>query len=262
MSTEQVQKEVAAQVWNAFTRGGTMPPAAADGLDSMEAAYGVHVKIEALAAMPRAGWKVGMTNKAVRNLDTDEPATAPMFLPFCFESPAEVPIFPDHDANVECEFAFRFARGLPPRDEHYDYEEVLAAVDVLIAAIEIVGCRFEGSFGGLSTIHTVADLVAHIAFVSGPVTADWRELDLRSHSVSLVKNDKIEAEGTGANVLDGPLSVLEWTANHLSRLGLAISAGEIVTTGTCTGLVPVAPGDEIVADFGTLGRVDLRLIDP
>ena len=260
MSIEQVQKDLATQVWSAFTGGGTVTPAAADGIDSMEKAYGVHPEIEALAGIPRAGWKVGMTNKAILINDTDEPATAPMFVPFCFESPAEVPIFPEHGANVECEFAFRFARGLPSRSEPYGYEEVLDAVDVLITAIEIVGCRFEGGFGALGMIQTVADLVAHIGFVSGPETANWKQLDLLSHPVSLAKNGKVEAEGAGANVLDGPLSVLEWTANHLSRLGLAISAGEVITTGTCTGLIPVAPGDEVVADFGSLGRVDLRLV--
>ena len=127
-------------------------------------------------------------------------------------------------------------------------------------AIEIVGSRFEGGFGGVSTIHTVADMVAHIAFVSGRKTAYWRDLGLRSHSMSLIKNGKMEAEGTGANVLDGPLSVLEWTANHLSRLGQAISAGEIVTTGTCASIVPVVPGDAVVADFGSLGQVELLFV--
>lgn len=254
------QEELAARLWSAFTKGGVVPPAAADGLDSLEAAYGVQRRIEKLAAMPRAGWKVGMTNKAVQYLDTDEPATAPMFRPFCHEAPAEVAVFEDHYASVECEFAFRFARDLPPRSKAYTYDEVVAAVDVLIPAIEIVGSRFEDGFGGLSTIHTVADMVAHIAFVSGPTTADWHDMDLRSHSIILFKNGRVEAEGIGDNVLDGPLSVLEWTANHLSRLGDAISAGEIVTTGTCTSLISVIPGDEIVADFGSLGRVQLQLV--
>ena len=34
-------------------------------------------------------------------------------------------------------------------------------------------------------------------------------------------------------------------------------AGDIVTTGTCTGFQPVAPGDSVTADFGTLGRVEV-----
>ena len=109
-------------------------------------------------------------------------------------------------------------------------------------------------------IRLIADMTAHSAFVSGRGTAAWRELDLSSHAVKLFKNDKQVAEGYGANVLDGPLSVLEWTANHLSLLGQSIKAGEVVTTGTCTGVTPVRPGDMAIADFGNLGQVELQIV--
>ncbi len=66
------------------------------------------------------------------------------------------------------------------------------------------------------------------------------------------------AEGVGANALGDPLNVLEWTANHLSALGDGIKAGEVVSTGTCTGVTPIAAGETLIADFGTLGRVEVR----
>ncbi len=68
------------------------------------------------------------------------------------------------------------------------------------------------------------------------------------------------ADGVGANALGDPLNVLEWTANHLSALGDGIRAGEVVSTGTCTGLTPIAPGETLVADFGDLGRVEVRFV--
>ena len=260
MSAQQVQTELATLLSKAFTQGGLVPPAAAQGLDSIKAAYDVQRTVETLTGLPRAGWKVGMTNRQVWSSDTKGPSTAPMFHALCYETPAEFFVFADRGVAVESEFAFRFDRDLPPRPEAYSYDEALDAADVLMPAIEIVGTRFEGGFKGVSTIQIVADLVAHVAFVSGPSTADWRDLDLISHSVRLVKNGKTEAEGTGASVLDGPLSVLEWTANHLSSLGEGISAGEIVTTGTCTQIIPVVAGDNVVADFGSLGSVELKLM--
>jgi 2-keto-4-pentenoate hydratase len=182
-----------------------------------------------------------------------------MFRPFCFETPAEIVVFPGQDASVEAEFAFRFDRNLPSRPGAYGLDEVLAAIGVLVPAIEIVGCRLEGGFAGLGAIRLVADMTAHTAFVSGPQTAEWLDLDLVSHPVSLLKNGRLVAEGSGANVLSGPFSVLKWTANHLSERGESICAGDIVTTGTCTGVTPIAQGDTLVADFGDLGRVELRL---
>ncbi|MBI3706984.1 MAG: hypothetical protein HY246_04810, partial [Proteobacteria bacterium] len=55
---------------------------------------------------------------------------------------------------------------------------------------------------------------------------------------------------------------LAWLANLMRRRG-GLAAGEIVTTGTCTGLQRGAPGDQVAALFGRdgrLGRVDLTLV--
>jgi 2-keto-4-pentenoate hydratase len=252
---------VASTLWRAKTSGDLAGRDAADGLHSADNAYQVQWRIETLAEMPRAGWKVGATSKVAQDLlGTDGPATAPMFTPFCHQSPAEVAIFTDHHINIESEFAFRFGRGLPSRQDAYSREEVLAAVDVLVPAIEIVGCRFEGGFAGIGPVRLIADMVAHAAFVSGPDVAGWREMDVKALAVRLSKNGAFVAEGTGASVLGDPLYVLEWTANHLSQLGQGIAAGEAITTGTCTGLTPAAPGDSFVADFGNLGQVELRIV--
>ena len=50
-----------------------------------------------------------------------------------------------------------------------------------------------------------------------------------------------------------------WLANQQSRFGHGLKAGDIVSTGTCTGLDAVKPGDAVLADFGTLGCVELLL---
>ena len=243
------------------TEGGLVPRSAADCLVSLEAAYAVQTRVADSPAIIQAGWKVGATSAEPQKLlGTNEPATAPMFQPFCFESPATVSVFPGHEASIEAEFAFRFSRSLPPKPGVYSLDEVLDAVETVMPAIEVVGCRFEGGYDGLGAIRLVADMTAHTAFVSGRGTAEWRELDLVSHVVKLFKNGEQVAEGSGANVLDGPLSVLEWTANHLSQLGQSIKAGEVITTGTCTGVTPVRPGDMAIADFGHLGQVELRIV--
>ena len=36
-----------------------------------------------------------------------------------------------------------------------------------------------------------------------------------------------------------------------------IAAGEVVSTGTCTGVVAVQPGDVMTAEFGDLGAVEV-----
>ncbi len=57
---------------------------------------------------------------------------------------------------------------------------------------------------------------------------------------------------SGARVRDVRL------ANELSRSGRGLNVGEVISTGSCTGLTPVQPGDTAVADFGELGTVQAR----
>ena len=52
---------------------------------------------------------------------------------------------------------------------------------------------------------------------------------------------------------------LTWLVNELSGLGIALHAGEVVTTGTCLVPVPIAPGDVVEASLGELGGLSVRL---
>jgi 2-keto-4-pentenoate hydratase len=52
-----------------------------------------------------------------------------------------------------------------------------------------------------------------------------------------------------------PIEALAWLANHLSRRAIGLRGGEIVTTGSCTGITKVAAGAKVRADFGSLGEI-------
>jgi 2-keto-4-pentenoate hydratase len=67
-------------------------------------------------------------------------------------------------------------------------------------------------------------------------------------------------EGKGANVLGDPRIALAWLVNELSGLGITLKAGEVVTTGTCLVPLPIQPGVDVSADFGSLGRVTARIV--
>jgi 2-keto-4-pentenoate hydratase len=70
-------------------------------------------------------------------------------------------------------------------------------------------------------------------------------------------NGAARGKGTGARALGDPMNVLLWLANQQSAQGRGLRAGEIVATGTCTGLDSVAPRDRVRGDFGGLGAVEI-----
>jgi 2-keto-4-pentenoate hydratase len=61
--------------------------------------------------------------------------------------------------------------------------------------------------------------------------------------------------GTAAEALDHPMVPLTWLANELSRTGIGMKAGQIVSTGTLTGMLRPKRGETYVADFGPFGSV-------
>jgi 2-keto-4-pentenoate hydratase len=163
---------------------------------------------------------------------------------------------------AEPEFVFRFGADLPPRGQPYEVAQVLDAVSTLHLGLEVPDSRFE-DFAHAGQAQLLADCACAHRFVLGPEAGvDWRALDLRRHVVhARVTRDgatRIARQGDGSAVLGDPRVALAWLVNDIAARGLAMSAGQLVTTGTCMAPLEIGPGDEVVADFGTLGQVSAR----
>ena len=70
----------------------------------------------------------------------------------------------------------------------------------------------------------------------------------------------VRGKAASAQILGDPLDGVVWIANELSRRGFGLRPGDIIATGTWTGLHFVRGAPRIVADFGTLGRVELNVL--
>ena len=209
-----------------------------------------------------SGWKIGATAKPIMDrFKLSEPFTGPFFAADVMASPAR-PKAADHPhLCIEAEFAFRFARTLAPRAAPYTRAEVMDAVASVLPAYELVGPRFERVlFDQVPTV--IGDCGLNAAFVLGRETTDWRRLDLPGHAVRFLVDGKPRVEGSGAAVMGDPVTVLEWTANHLSARGIALAAGQIVSTGASCGLIFLEPGETGVADFGSLGTIEIQFTGP
>ncbi len=249
--------ELARQLWDARRLGHTVDASACRLPVTKQEAYAVQDEIVAISGLERRGYKVGSTSKEAQLLlGTDEPGAGVLLAPYVLASPARVSITPAHLPAVEGEFAFRMARDLPPRRTPYTLAEVSEAIEGVAGAIEVVGTRFAGGLKGKGRFLTTADCGVNIALATGP-WFPWASQDLRSQKVTMTINGAKSGEGTGSRALGDPLNVLLWLADHQSAAGRGLKAGEIVSTGTCTGLDAVHPGDVVRADFGALGTVEI-----
>lgn len=207
-----------------------------------------------------AGWKIGAASEEVR-LSEGLPGPCPgrIYRGTAFQSPASLPaeLFINY-RNVECELAFRLVEAITPRSEPYSEAEVECRVSTLMPTLEIGDMVFEDWYGASGYFGSCIDNGGGAALVHGTEIAHWREMDLPNLTLKLFLNGEFVKTGLGRAAMGHPLTSLTWLVNWLRERGRGLAAGEIVSTGTCTGHCFVAPGDEVLLSVEDIGGVAAR----
>ena len=223
------------------------------------AAYAVAARVAAALEWPVGGWKIAANSREMQQrLRAEEPIFGRVFSPFLLRSGVTLPHGELLHPIVECEYAVRLGEDLPPRDEPYTEDEVADAVAAIHPAIEVAECRFvhDAAFPPLTAV--LADGSGSGSLVLGPAIADWRWRDLEGEPVVLRVDGVERRQGNAGAAVEHPIIPLTWLANRLSRVGMGLNAADVVSTGTCTGMVLARAGETHEADFGAFGRVSVR----
>ncbi len=199
---------------------------------------------------PIGGWKVGAATPYA------EPTAAP--LPASGVKPSPVLAVARMRAT-ECEISFTFGKSLPPRDAPYDRAEVLVAIASCQAAIEVVDPRFT-SRDGLDELTKLADLGIHGSLAVGKPVERWTPDMFATLPVIMAVDGVKRRELVGSNPGGSDLvRLLVWLANSdAARAVGGIAAGQVVTTGSWTGLMLTPPGAYVTARFAGFPVVEVR----
>lgn len=221
-----------------------------------DTAYRVARLVEEELGWEVAGWKIAaMKEEMQQALRTDAPIYGRVFAPNIKSSPVTVEHARQCSPIPEVEYQARLGADLPPRAKPYALEEVTEAVASLHPGLELAECRFahDEHFPPLTAI--LADGAGGGSICHGPAIDGWRERDVAGQEVALLCNGVARRRGTAAAALDHPMVPLAWLANELSRTGIGLKAGQMVSTGTLTGMLRPKAGETYVADFGPFGQV-------
>lgn len=148
------------------------------------------------------------------------------------------------EPRIEPEIVFGLASAPEPG---MDEAALLGCIDWVAHGFEIVQSVFPG--WKFRAADTVAAFGLHGALLVGPRhpvaagRAQWLAT-LSGFEIDLLCDGQVVDRGRAANVLDGPVSALRHLVGLLGAdAGMpALRAGEIVTTGTLTRALPIAPG--------------------
>ncbi len=163
------------------------------------------------------------------------------------------------EPRIEPEVVFCLREAPPPG---CSLAQLVAAVDWVAHGYEIVHTHFPG--WKFTAAQAVADgglhgllLLGHSVKLDAGMAPDAVVASLAGLRIKLYGDGVLKDEGTGANVLDGPVQALLHFVNELRATpgAPALQAGDLITTGTLTDAWPVAAGQTWHTEIEAAGPV-------
>ena len=237
---EDLSQRLQAAAANAYTvtiRGVEVPA-------SIGNAYRAQAGLTAQFGRP-IGWKVG------RKSPDMTPSCAPLFESRTYAGGASVATDTFRLWQMETEIAFRIASDLPARSEAYSRAETMAAIGEMLACFEVIDSRF-AEWPDVAPFLQLADLMSHGGMVLGePVPFD-PAFDFLGAKTSIRIGEDAAVAGAG-NPAGDPIDLVAWLAADRG-----LKAGDLVTTGSYTGMRVLPPGKTATGTVEGVGSVSVR----
>ncbi|MDE1989399.1 MAG: 2-keto-4-pentenoate hydratase [Betaproteobacteria bacterium] len=220
---------LARQLAQAFQAGQRVPVPLELQPGDRAAAYQVQRELLDLLGETVAAWKVGTAPTP------DAVWGSPLPQGCVHRSPARLQRMPGSVFGLELEIAFRFARAFPAGQLPDSDEDILAALDAMALAVEVVSTRYLG-WPEVPDLLKLADLQNHGALVLGeplPYRADFPFL--LPHGTLRLDGADVSRQPLG-NPAGDPRRLLAPFVRQCAARGLPVQREHWITTGSYSGI--------------------------
>ncbi len=200
------------------------------------------------------GYKIGFTNIPVRQkMGWPDSMYGYLMDSMLLDSGAQVTTSDLITPKIECEICFRLGENLSGKD--LTVEAVLAATEAVSASFEICDSRISGWKCPFPDIFADNGFACRIV-----LPGEWHpanQVDLPGETVVLFQDGNKIAEGQGESAMEHPANAVAWLAGKLADRDKELKAGQLIMTGTLTPILPAEKGSTYVADFSSLGKIEV-----
>jgi 2-keto-4-pentenoate hydratase len=204
------------------------------------------------------GYKAGLTSKPMRTmLGVDQPDYGPILASTVYKDGDAISVSRFIQPKVEAEIVLVLGDEL--RGPGVTVEDARRAVAGAAASMEIVDSRFEN--WRIKLCDTVADMASNGAVAISENVVPLDGIDVRLIGMVVTRDGALLDTGAGAAALGNPLAVVAWLANTLGADGIGLEPGHVIMTGALHAAVPMAPGEEYLAEFDRLGSIGIRVVE-
>ena len=202
---------------------------------------------------PIGGWKVGAKTP------TAEPTCAPLPASGILPTGTNLQLIPSSLRGIEVEIALRVRRDLTGSLQAIDALTLDDMFDAVFPAIEVVETRL-ADFVDADPFAKLADLSSHGALVVGPAASvNPGEVQLPRLRAILTFDGQSVADIIGGNPAVDLLRLTRWLASHCVQRGSPLRKGQIVTTGSCTGMLFAQSQQKVEGEIVSIGKVALSI---
>ncbi|MBS1129564.1 MAG: Hydratase/decarboxylase [Proteobacteria bacterium] len=198
------------------------------------------------------GYKAGLTNTAVqKRFGTDAPVRGTLFEKMLVSDGVELP------AKFGTRPVFEADLVVEVKDEGINQAqtpaEVLQHISRIIPFIELPDLLLDPKETINGATLTAINAGTRLGVLGQPVTPTAAHLEALA-SMSVVVRDAADgnkelARGPGTAILDHPLNAVIWLARDIARDGGKLKAGDLLSLGSFTPLMPPRPGMHIQVSY-------------
>lgn len=246
-------------MWNAFKQGDHFPEALRGKL-SLDDAYRVQLGMltrRVAEGERHAGWKVGLTSPAVRQIfGADAPVYGYLLESGQYASGHEFTFDAMQVPLIESELCITMGDSL--KGPGVTRAQVLDAVASIAPSNEILEKRVDMA---ADLALGVADNVMQTGYVVGTeITPFPRALELPQIEAEIDTNGDVFKKCVSHEVIEDQLESIAWMANKLAELGYGLEAGQRIMSGSYYPPTPVSKGDRWDTRFSDVGAVSVRFL--
>ena len=207
----------------------------------------VNAVLQSIMGQP-VGYKAGLTNPAVqKRFNASAPVWGALYAEMLLKDGAVVPAAFAARPLYEADMLVRVSSATI--NAARSPAEVMAAIDQVIPFIELPDLMVQAppklNGAAVAAINVGARLGVMGQPIAVPAAGAARQAlqDALRDMVTIVKADGAEVDrGKGSDVLEHPLNAVVWLVQDLPRHGIALRAGDLISLGSFSKLLPPKPG--------------------
>jgi 2-keto-4-pentenoate hydratase len=213
---------------------------------SPASAMQVQALVRERLAKPVAGWKVAIGPQQL-------PVAAPLL--DLYPDSSEIRLF--HNCAIEVELAVYLRKDLPRRETGaYDRSDILDSIENVVLGIEVIGARFD-SAANVPFLSFLADNLGNRAYVVGDSVQLSALSEVNGLDCHVTLDGQPLYQAPASHPAGDPLLPLLAYANAQSDHLGGLKAGQVVTTGSLCGVLPVRAGGLLEARVMQVGQVSV-----